>query len=257
MTTKNILDYRKQMGLCTRCEKPAEPNKKMCLFHLDESAKKSAKRRKKLKNKNLCIRCGQPSRENKTTCINCKEKSYQYNHNRHIKRYYSKKGKNLCIRCGKKSSKEGLVHCDDCNQYMREKDNKRHKRFKELGICAHCGHEKAIENEILCLKCKEKNKKRGKNYRDEFKEKIINYYGKVCRCCGESNIKFLEIDHIDGGGNQHQQQLKSKGTTFYRWLWKNKPEKGFQVLCSNCNRGRYRNGGICPHQDKQNGEKRV
>jgi hypothetical protein len=23
---------------------------------------------------------------------------------------------------------------------------------------------------------------------------------------------------------------------------------GFQVLCLNCNHGRFRNGGICPHQ---------
>jgi hypothetical protein len=24
--------------------------------------------------------------------------------------------------------------------------------------------------------------------------------------------------------------------------------EGFQVLCMNCNWGRYRNGGVCPHE---------
>lgn len=38
-------------------------------------------------------------------------------------------------------------------------------------------------------------------------------------------------------------------TTFLQWLKDNKYPKGFQVLCTNCNTGRHRNGGICPHKD--------
>jgi len=77
---------------------------------------------------------------------------------------------------------------------------------------------------------------------------VINHYGKVCQCCGESHIEFLEIDHIDGAGNEHRRSIGSKcGPDFYIWLIKNGYPNGFQVLCANCIRAKYRYG-ICPHK---------
>jgi hypothetical protein len=79
-------------------------------------------------------------------------------------------------------------------------------------------------------------------------EAIVAYGGYRCACCGADEALFLTIDHVNDGGNRHRRQV---GTLeqFFRWLAANGYPEGFQVLCSNCNLGRYRNGGVCPHKD--------
>jgi hypothetical protein len=66
-----------------------------------------------------------------------------------------------------------------------------------------------------------------------------------CRCCENSDVSVLTIDHIKGGGTKHRQNVGS-GTAFYRWLINNKFPSGYQILCWNCNiaKGLY---GTCPH----------
>jgi hypothetical protein len=67
-----------------------------------------------------------------------------------------------------------------------------------------------------------------------------------CACCGEDQLLFLALDHVDGGGRQHRKETGGGG--FYAWLRRHGYPAGFQVLCHNCNMGRQLNGGICPHQ---------
>jgi len=69
-----------------------------------------------------------------------------------------------------------------------------------------------------------------------------------CACCGEGTIGFLTIDHIHGGGNAHRREVGGGGNLLV-WLKKQGYPEGFQVLCFNCNAGRYWNGGACPHLD--------
>lgn len=74
------------------------------------------------------------------------------------------------------------------------------------------------------------------------------YGGAHCACCGESTYEFLTIDHIDNDGAKHRAAI---GSHLYRWLIENDFPEGFQVLCMNCNWGKHRNGGICPHKDHE------
>ncbi len=74
------------------------------------------------------------------------------------------------------------------------------------------------------------------------------YGGSKCVCCMESEICFLAIDHINGGGHEHRKV--NKIGSLYQWLHRNKYPDGYRVLCHNCNHGRYINGGICPHVSK-------
>lgn len=80
----------------------------------------------------------------------------------------------------------------------------------------------------------------------EKKELVLRHYGGACTCCGEEEIKFLCLDHQNGGGNKHRKEVGG-GTTFYAWIIRNNFPEGFQVLCHNCNftKGAY---GSCPHQ---------
>lgn len=135
-------------------------------------------------------------------------------------------------------------------------------------ICTKCGEEKSI-NEFYphkgykdghhswCKDChakyhkQEKIKENKKLYRQKLKIEVMNAYGGKCNCCGESNLIFLTIDHVYGGGCAHKRKLNfGGGTDFYMWLRRNDYPDGFQVLCFNCNCGRQINGGVCPHKIK-------
>lgn len=75
----------------------------------------------------------------------------------------------------------------------------------------------------------------------------LNAYGHACVCCGESEERFLAIDHTNGGGGRHRKELGFSGARFYRWLRENGYPPEYQVLCTNCNWGKHVNGGYCPH----------
>ena len=103
-----------------------------------------------------------------------------------------------------------------------------------------------------CKKClapihNQKKKDRDRNTRLQ----ALQAYGgekPACSCCNENILDFLAIDHIDGKGNQHRKLIGEGSGTLYRWLRDNGYPAGFQVLCNNCNYGKYRNNGVCPHK---------
>jgi hypothetical protein len=84
---------------------------------------------------------------------------------------------------------------------------------------------------------------------NRIKDEVYEHYGGYkCNCCGESNPKFLSLDHINNDGGKHRKLFGiTGGMHLYRWIQKNNFPEGFQVLCYNCNLGKARNQGICPH----------
>lgn len=95
------------------------------------------------------------------------------------------------------------------------------------------------------------NRKR-KQTRQRLREDVLIYYGNgkaICACCGETELAFLSIDHINGGGVAERKKVSNgrAGGVFYSWLKKNSFPTGYQVLCHNCNqaKGAY---GVCPHK---------
>lgn len=128
---------------------------------------------------------------------------------------------------------------DKINERRREYNNRPEvkKRIKKL-------------DKIWRNKNKEKLTKLYKKYKKKYdlkmKNQVFEYYGRECVCCGESNIKFLSIDHINGKGTKHRKKIKIK---IYKWLIDNNFPKGFQTLCFNCNWGKHLNNGICPHKE--------
>lgn len=80
----------------------------------------------------------------------------------------------------------------------------------------------------------------------EIRQSVLTKYGGLCCCCGETQWKFLVIDHIGGGGNAERKALG--GTTMvYRKLYtSNELLEGYRVLCHNCNMASSFYGS-CPH----------
>lgn len=127
-------------------------------------------------------------------------------------------------------------------------------RFNSLArkverVCQKCG-EPAEPGKTCCkthlaIVC-ESVKANARRYRGQ----VLEHYGRRCSCpgCGEDNEAFLTVDHVDGGGTQHRAKLGGSSTAVCRWIVKNNFPAGFRLLCYNCNCGRQRNGGICPHE---------
>lgn len=90
----------------------------------------------------------------------------------------------------------------------------------------------------------------GKRYRVKTRLATLRHYSQgepVCRCCNETTLEFLALDHIDGGGNAHRKSIRPTGqASMYEWAKRNGYPPIFQVLCHNCNlaKGFY---GRCPH----------
>lgn len=75
-------------------------------------------------------------------------------------------------------------------------------------------------------------------------------YGPFCVCCGETEPMFLTIDHTNNDGAE-QRRSGLSGDKFYKYLIDNPKSPDYQVMCWNCNSGRYVNGGICPHKEER------
>ena len=79
-----------------------------------------------------------------------------------------------------------------------------------------------------------------------LREEVFLRYGGRCVCCGESDQRFLSVDHTGGGGRKHLREIGSG--YLYHWLRKmGFPAAGFQILCHNCNRAKG-TASECPHQ---------
>lgn len=80
-----------------------------------------------------------------------------------------------------------------------------------------------------------------------YRRQIIEAYGGSCQCCGETEDVFLTIDHVNGGGTAHRRSLGGGNRRMMLAIIAAGFPSEYQIQCFNCNLGRSRNGGICPH----------
>ncbi len=174
-----------------------------------------------------------------------------------------------CVLCGRNRNNENII-CDLCKIYAKEYKQRKHQERINSDLCTHCGKNPPETDRRMCRRCSKKlapiwnalNKAYSSQnllQRQLRKQRVVDYYGGICLCCGESELLLLTIDHVHEDGAEHRKQIfpNIKGRTpggdnFYRWLERNKYPYGFQTLCYNCNIGKHRNGGICPHQEATN-----
>lgn len=102
------------------------------------------------------------------------------------------------------------------------------------------------KNKAWYLKNKEKQFEHCRAYQLRRKRKVFLAYGGKCVCCGESEEKFLALDHKNNNGNAERRMIK--GNIYVRAIRLGFPDK-YQLLCHNCNMAKafY---GCCPHQER-------
>lgn len=211
-----------------------------CYEKCGKGKKSSAILRKKL---GLCSRCGQNiARAGRTTC-ECVIIYY-----RKYKDERNKQG--LCTECPNIAI-AGKRLCEECNKFYSDRYSHKRKAADDIKTCTRCFKNPPKNDDAKwCILCCDKEKTYSKNIKNE----VITFYGGKCKCCNESNIMFLTMDHINNDGASHRRSIngsengKGNHVQIYKWIKKNNFPGIFQVLCFNCNCGKAINGGICPHR---------
>ena len=157
-----------------------------------------------------------------------------------------------------------------CKACVKARVARRYDQLSAAGVCYGCRKRKVSRSHKLCPSCRENRRdyyhKNGDRNRQDSKDRkhldkiaaFDAYGGAVCKCCGETGLDFLSIDHVNGDGAAHREEIaghrRSTSKTFaghqmYRWLRLHNYPPGFQVLCMNCNfaKGHF---GQCPHERK-------
>ena len=129
---------------------------------------------------------------------------------------------NKCLKCGK------LKNINDFYQY--NKPNRKNTYF--VSHCKECSGGKEIRS-------------RNKKSKHKLKLAVIKHYGNKCKCCGEDNVLFLSVDHVNNDGHKMK---RSDRQNINQWIKKNNYPKTLQILCYNCNLGKAHNNGVCPHK---------
>lgn len=137
-------------------------------------------------------------------------------------------------------------------------------RNSAAGLCRACGDLPEPKHKT-CRKCidrcfarYQRDRKNLCAYRNkhhaDLKAQVFTHYapgGKLqCACCGEAEPSFIQLDHLRNDGNEHRKRLGSLSSErLYRDIINRGFPPDFQLLCANCNIGKHKNGGTCPHQN--------
>jgi hypothetical protein len=165
-------------------------------------------------------------------------------------------------------SKRIRPYGEEEKQYMREYYLRNREKILAQRKAEDVGHRREVRRErykenkevvlakmkVYHAKNKEKviqwHRKGNKTYSDKLKVQVVDAYGGRCACCGETEIAFLSVDHIHGGGNKHRRSLDKRYGFggIYEWLRdQGFPKDEFRILCMNCQIA-TRYGRECPHQ---------
>ncbi|UOF80565.1 icea protein [Caudoviricetes sp.] len=128
----------------------------------------------------------------------------------------------------------------------------------ELCTVKDCDRKMAYKSVKMCRKHRDRiyyaGKRRDRNeyfvqYSARRKAEVFKHYGAVCACCGEQQVLFLSVDHINNDGNSHVTSTGKRinGVYLYSQIVSQGYPDTYQILCMNCNWGKRMNKGVCPH----------
>lgn len=156
-----------------------------------------------------------------------------------------------------------LRNQDKIKQYYQNNKSQISKKQLETvrkridsGLCYKCGQNPRPKLEVKygsCSDCLQKNRSRRTQHNREWehayyqkRRECLVHYGSKCVCCGETEQKFLQLDHIDNNGKEHRKKLTTRLET---WLVNNDFPSDYriQILCANCHVAKT-NYGSCPHE---------
>ena len=134
---------------------------------------------------------------------------------------------------------------EHCREYSRKwaKDNP--EKIRKYAWDHNNNPKRKMYRKEHHVKNKIRDQMNSKIYFLRLKQEILNSYGNICECCGESESRFLTLDHINRNGKEHRKRV---GSNVYHDLKRRGfPQEGYRTLCMNCNFA-IRHGEECPHK---------
>lgn len=225
---KALLAARRAAGLCVQCGADAAGKSKCGPCAVKDKDARTARREARRK-AGLCTECGKPAKEDCSLCQECIDKSSQCSTNR----YQRNKAAGVCRYCGEPS--DGKARCDTCAAKTQGYQRDWYERMKAEGNCVHCGEPTNDPAHSVCAVCRDHRSEVGRARWQRLKLDAFNAYGgPQCVGCPENDVDVLELDHVDGGGNQHRAEIGQ--SNLYLWLKQQGYPEGFRVLCPTCNK---------------------
>ena len=157
----------------------------------------------------------------KSRCISC---STQYQDKR--RRQIVSEDHSICCCCASHKVKPGYRVCERC--FTNSVEYKKQMLEQNPNLCHVCYAQDAVKG-VKCGRCHSLEVAR----RSKDREQVFAVYGDKCVHCGETNIAFLTVDHVNNDGAEHRRSIKNGNLRI--WLRKNNFPDGFQILCNNCN----------------------
>lgn len=166
-----------------------------------------------------------------------------------LRAYHQRKMAGLCGQCGKRPPLEDKTRCKSCTTKYR-RQNEAYRTKKPLGICRNCSRP-ARPKRSDCAECSARSLLKQKQKQQEIRFAVLKLYGGRCICCGCSNYKYLQLDHVNNDGNAERRKLPFhiRGSKFYKYVLKlGYHRRDLQLLCGNCHQAKTRYGG-CTVED--------
>lgn len=158
----------------------------------------------------------------------------------------------VCTTCSAPRDHIGLV-CKKCFERRHELLMLRRSSRNAQGLCAHCGNNPQEKPGNNCRVCMDRNAKWRRDQITKKRDRVYAAYGNRCYCCRVDIPQMLSVDHVNGDGAKHREELFGErkwnpGVRLYDWIIKNNFPDTIRLACYNCNCGAHRNCGVCPHQ---------
>jgi hypothetical protein len=234
------------MRNCKECGNsfPYQKRKRFCDSCLYcKNTERLRKYRKNKQSQKLCINCGINATNGKVCCDLCNmenKKTYDEMRRQVIAKYGSK-----CTCC--KESRFNCLQIDHVNNNgASERKHLQGYGFLKflLGcditseyqiLCVNCNRAKQYYGSCIHNACVPEPKNAYQRWVRNTRQQVILHYGDKCKCCEESNIHFLELDHVQNDGNLLRKGNPEHAKRLWLWLKKHNYPIGYQILCANCN----------------------
>lgn len=144
----------------------------------------------------------------------------------------------LCNICNINPRRLRKEYCDPCKRKQWKRENRVRNRIVE-NKRRNLPHVKLHETKLRhAIKHITNAKYRARDI--EKRKYYINFLGSKCITCGEHQIEFLNIDHVNNDGAEERKKFK---TTNILYILSKKTEleikERYQLLCYNCNWIKY------------------
>jgi len=91
-----------------------------------------------------------------------------------------------------------------------------------------------LYNQLHPIQAAEWNRNHKRRWRLKRKQRLIEKLGGKCIKCDFSDLRALQIDHINGGGNKEVKSFTHKDK-YYSFIENEITTGRYQILCANCN----------------------